>query len=76
MKIGKSFGAKLMNELEMNYFMKKWGFDKNSSLLCEVEKLQKRVARLEKLVSSMDIDKTKSYDVKLYQEVKRYYGAE
>lgn len=63
-----------MNELEMNYFMKKWGFDKNSSLLCEVEKLQKRVARLEKLISPQSIDKTTSYDVKLYQEVKRYYG--
>ena len=63
-----------MNELEMNYFMKKWGFDKNSSLLCEVEKLQKRVSRLEKLVLPKSIDKTTSYDVKLYQEVKRYYG--
>ena len=65
-----------MNELEMNYFMKKWGFDKNSSLLCEVEKLRKRVTRLEKIISSQSIDKTTSYDVKLYQEVKRYYGAE
>lgn len=63
-----------MSELEVDYFMEKWGFDKNSSLLYEVEKLQKRVDRLERLVAKDIIDKTSYYDVKLYREVKKYYG--
>ena len=74
------------------WFFEKWGITPENSIMDYIEKLEARIEKLEEenvettntlyeLQNSIEavdrrVDIIGKYDVKLYQEVKRYYGAE